>query len=168
MGLNVPLIVGGTAAAVGNAGGVLAERATHNRHERRLADREAGLAAGHEWINKANEHFADDIKAERTRDFDAKIEDYRLEHPAPNGVSYDRDGGWSDSVSLTPPDRMGLWASTVGAGLVGGGMMGGLSLAMASEATTAAGRLGGAITGAALLGIGGGVFLGSLVSNWTH
>lgn len=160
--MNLPLVVGGGAAVVGLAAGVIGERITNDALEAKKADVNA---RANDWLAGANDRFKDEIEADRlrNRELGDQLEDYRLQNPPPSEVSFGRGGaGWNTNV--TQPDRDGFWGITAGAGGGGGLVVGGMVWAMAADSGSKAG----ATVGAGILGAGVGLAAGSIISNWTH
>jgi len=168
MGMNVPLVVGGAAAAVGIAAGVVAERISHGNLEQRKAGMDAQRNAGQQWISDANEHFGTEIETDRlrTRDLDGKLEDYTLEHPRPDGVTYGRNQSWRSDVYAPDASREGFWGLTLGAAGAGGAVVGGFTWGIAAEGARTAGTAAATAIGVGLLAGGLGVAAGSAVSSW--
>jgi hypothetical protein len=160
--MNLPLVVGGGAAVVGLAAGVIGERMTHDSLEAKKADVNA---RANEWLAGVNDAFKDEIEADRlrNRELEDRIEDYELQHPKPGEVSWNRDqAGYPTSVAQ--PGRDGFWGITAGAGGGGGLVVGGMTWAISHDSGSAAG----AAVGAGILGAGVGLAAGSIISNWTH
>jgi hypothetical protein len=164
--MNVPLVAGGVAAAVGIAAGVIAERVSHGNLEQERAGLDSQRAAGDAWISEANEHFSGEITADRLRgrDLDAQLEDYKLDNPPPADVGFYRNSAWGSHNQTPEASRDGFWGMTLGAGGAGGAVVGGMTWGMAADA----GSRTGAAVGASMLALGVGVAAGSLISSWTH
>ena len=168
--MNIPLVAGGAAAAIGITAGVIAERSSHAKLEQRRDGVEAQREVGREWVAGANDQFGSEITTDRlrSRDLDAKIEDYRLDNPSPEGVGFRREARWNSGVSIKDPNRERFWMATImGAGF-SGATVGGMTLAVAAGGARTTGSIAGAAIGAAICAGGLGILAGSAVSNWTH
>ncbi len=119
----VPAIAGGI--AVGILGGVAAERVSQSVLDRMDEDAATANLAAEKYVDAASRHFSAEVSSDRARNrkLDAAIEDYGLEHPAPDSVTIARTSSWDISNDPLDPNREGFWmgmgAATFVAGLLG-------------------------------------------------